>query len=296
MDPATQNPLVHPDREASSTLPALEDLFRAAARDVRTRLVNRAGADIPVRLGVAQVTTVGRIVQDTDARDGGVFGLFRFNPLGLPGLLVVQGRLLARLVGVLLGEDPELEPPPYRVRPVTSVESRFCQRVCEDVLASLAGAWPKSPRPQLDIESLGPNPRLARGLSQTTSVVAASLDFGAPDAPYGLMIVAIPAEAARDLRVPRIQAINEETRKRRYDAGRLMPVELEAVAELARTRLTLADLRGLEVGSTIDLGSRQSVKVHVNGKDLFVGEPGKRAGSHSVRTVRRIGQVNSTQT
>ena len=275
MDPATQNPLVHPDREASSTLPALEDLFRAAARDVRTRLVNRAGADIPVRLGVAQVTTVGRIVQDTDARDGGVFGLFRFNPLGLPGLLVVQGRLLARLVGVLLGEDPELEPPPYRVRPVTSVES---------------------PRPQLDIESLGPNPRLARGLSQTTSVVAASLDFGAPDAPYGLMIVAIPAEAARDLRVPRIQAINEETRKRRYDAGRLMPVELEAVAELARTRLTLADLRGLEVGSTIDLGSRQSVKVHVNGKDLFVGEPGKRAGSHSVRIVRRIGQVNSTQT
>ena len=166
MDPATQNPLVHPDREASSTLPALEDLFRAAARDVRTRLVNRAGADIPVRLGVAQVTTVGRIVQDTDARDGGVFGLFRFNPLGLPGLLVVQGRLLARLVGVLLGEDPELEPPPYRVRPVTSVESRFCQRVCEDVLASLAGAWPKSPRPQLDIESLGPNHPVAVHLTR----------------------------------------------------------------------------------------------------------------------------------
>lgn len=297
MDPAaSQNPLIRPDREASSTLPALEDLFRAAARDVRTRLVNRAGADVPVRLGVAQCTTVGRIVQDTDAREGGVFGLFRFNPLGLPGLLVVQGRLLARLVGVLLGEDPELEPPPYRVRPVTGVENRFCERICEDVLASLAGAWPKSPRPQLDIESLGPNPRLASGLSQTTSVVAASLDFGRPDAPYGLMIVAIPAEAARDLRVPRVQAINAETRKRRYDADRLLPVELEAVAELARTKLTLSALKGLEVGSTIDLGSRQSVRVHVNGSTLFTGEPGKQAGSHSVRIVKRIGRGDSTQT
>lgn len=290
-----QNPLVRPDREASSTLPALEDLFRASAREVRTRLVNRAGADVPVRLGVAQVTSVGRILRDTDARDGGVFGLFRFNPLGLPGLVVVQGRLLSRLVGVLLGEDPELEPPPYRVRPTTQVEMRFCHRICEDVLASLSAAWPKDPRPELDIESLGTNPRLARGLSQTTSVVAASLDFGRPDAPYGLMIVAIPAQAARDLRVPRVEPITKELRGTRYDAARVLPVELEAVAELARTRLSLSQLEGLKPGSRIELGPRQSVKVHVNGQSLFQGEPGRSGGSHSVRITRKLG-ADSAQT
>ncbi|MCP4804253.1 MAG: hypothetical protein GY913_23415 [Proteobacteria bacterium] len=290
-----QNPLVRPDREASSTLPALEDLFRASAREVRTRLVNRAGADVPVRLGVAQVTTVGRILRDTDARDGGVFGLFRFNPLGLPGLLVVQGRLLSRLVGVLLGEDPELEPPPYRVRPTTQVEMRFCHRICEDVLASLSAAWPKDPAPELDIESLGTNPRLARGLSQTTSVVAASLDFGRPDAPYGLMIVAIPAQAARDLRVPRIEPITQDMRTSRYDKARVLPVELEAVAELARTRLSLSCLQDLKVGTQIDLGPRQTVNVHVNGRSLFQGEPGRAGGSHSVRITRKMNE-DSAQT
>jgi flagellar motor switch protein FliM len=286
--------LVRPDRDAASALPALEDLFRASARDVRTRLVNRAGSDVPVRLGVAQVTTVGRILEDTDARDGGVFGLFRFNPMGLPGLVVVQGRLLSRLVGVLLGEDPDEEPPPYRVRPVTQVEMRFCRRITDDVLNSLSAAWPKNPRPSLDIESLGSNPRLAKGLSQTTAVVAASLDFGRPDAPYGLMIVAIPAQAARDLRVPKIEAITPERRRRRYDSRRLLPVKVEAVAELARTRLTLSQLQDLRVGTEIDLGSYNQVHLKVNGRTLFEGEPGSSGGSHCVKINCRIASVEES--
>ena len=84
MDPESQRALlIQPDRESAGTLPALEDLFREAARDVRTRIVNRAGADVPVRLGLAQVTTIAGVIDDTDARDGGVFGLFRFHPMGL---------------------------------------------------------------------------------------------------------------------------------------------------------------------------------------------------------------------
>ena len=294
MNTKQKNLLVRPDRDAASALPALEDLFRASARDVRTRLVNRAGSDVPVRLGVAQVTTVGRIVEDTDARDGGVFGLFRFNPMGLPGLVVVQGRLLSRLVGVLLGEDPNQEPPPYRVRPVTQVEMRFCRRITEDVLNSLSAAWPKNPRPRLDIESLGSNPRLAKGLSQTTAVVAASLDFGRPDAPYGLMIVAIPAQAARDLRVPKIEAITPELRRRRYDSSRIMPVKVEAVAELARTRLTLSQLQNLEVGAELDLGAATHVDLKVNGRTLYEGVPGRSGGSHCVKIRRRLEAVEES--
>jgi flagellar motor switch protein FliM len=279
--------LVRPDREAASSLPALEDLFRSAARDVRTRLVNRAGADVPVRLGVAQVTTVGEILDDTDARDGGVFSLFRFNPMGLPGLVIVQGRLLSRLVGVLLGEDPEAEPPPYRVRPVTRVEMRFCRRVVEDVLESLSNAWPAAERPRLEVESLGSNPRLAKGLSQSTGMVAASLDFGPPYSPYGLMIVAVPGQAARDLKVPKVDAISAKVRTSRYDAERILPVRLTAVAELARTQVSLGDLQGLSVGSTLDLGPRQQVQVRINGRQVMTGEPGAKGGSHSVRILSK---------
>ncbi len=280
--------LVRPDREAASTLPALEELFRSAARDIRNRLVNRAGADIPVRLGVAQVSTIGEILQDTDTRDGGVFVMFRFNPMGLPGLVIIQGSLLARLVGVLLGEEPEAEAPPYRVRPVTRVEMRFCQRVVEDVLESLSAAWPTDTPPRLEVETLGSNPRLAKGLSQTTSMIVASLDFGPPISPYGLMTVAVPGQATRDLRVPDVAPISETMRSSRYDAERVMPVRLTAVAELAHTRVTLHELHKLTPGTVLDLGPRQTVQVRINGRVVMTGEPGSKGGSHSVRILSKI--------
>ena len=288
MDPESQRALlVQPDRESAGTLPALEDLFREAARDVRTRIVNRAGADVPVRLGLAQVTTIAGVIDDTDARDGGVFGLFRFHPMGLPGIFVVQGRLLARIVGVLLGEDPTKAPPPYRIRPVTRVEMRFAKRIVQDVLESLQAAWPLDPKPTLELEVIGTGPRLTSSLTPTTPVIAGSLDFGSPDSPYGLLTVAIPAQAARDLRAPKAAAIPRSVRKRRYNAERVLPLPMEAVAELGRTRMKLKDLKALKVGQELPLGSGREVEVKVGGKVLFLGEPGHNAGRHSVRVTGR---------
>ena len=281
--------LAHPDREAASALPAIEDLFRAVSRRVRTRLVNRAGTDIPVRLGIAQITTIGQILDDPETRDGGVVCMLRFEPLGMPGLAVVQGRLLSRLVGVLLGEDPDEEPPPYRARQVTEVEVRFARRVAEDVMAGLEECWPENKLTRVALNGLGPNPRLAEGLAQNTPVVAASLDFGRPDDPYGLMVVAIPAQATRDLRVDRVEAVSRTGgQERKHDMTRVLPLEMEVVAELARVHLPLGTLRQLEVGEVIQLGRREDVTLRVNDRPIISGQPGVQGGYHSVRVTRRI--------
>ncbi len=281
--------LAHPDREAASALPAIEDLFRAVSRKVRTRLVNRAGTDIPVRLGIAQITTIGQILDDPETRDGGVFAMLRFEPLGMPGLAVVQGRLLSRMVGVLLGESPDDEPPPYRVRQVTEVEVRIARRVCEDVMAGLEECWPEHKLARIGFDSLGPNPRLAEGLAQNTPVVAASLDFGRPDDPYGLMVVAIPAQATRDLRVDRIEAVSRSTTtERTQDMTRVLPLNLELVAELTRVHVSLGDLKNLEVGEVIQLGRRRDAVVRVNDRPVISGQPGVQGGFHSVRVVKRV--------
>ncbi|MED5372664.1 MAG: FliM/FliN family flagellar motor switch protein [Myxococcota bacterium] len=290
-DPESQSSvLIQPDRETASILPALEDLFREAARDVRTRLVNRAGSDIPVRLGLAQVTTLSGVLDDTDARDGGVFGLFRFMPMGLPGIFVVQGRLLSRIVGVLLGENPGADPAPYRIRPVTRVELRFARRIVEDVLGSLADAWPQTPRPTLELESIGPGPRLADSLTPTTPVIAGSLDFGSPESPYGLLTVAIPGQAARDLRVPKTSTIPKSLRTRRYKPERVLPINVDAVAELGRIRMTMRELEALRVGQELDIGSDREARLRVGEKVLYIGDPGRHKGRHSLKIVRKAGE------
>jgi len=284
----TPSLLSHPDREAAAALPALEDLFRSVARRVRTRLVNRAGSDVPVRLGVAQVTTVGHILDDSETRAGGIFAVFRFEPLGLPGLVVVQGRLLARIVGVMLGESIDDEPPPYRSRQVTEVELKIAQRACEDVMNGLMESWPSSKPIRVALDSIGTNPRAASGLAQTTPVVAASLDFGRPDDPFGLMIVAIPAQTTRDLRVPKVAALSRTPRGGKIDLQSVMPLGLELVAELAKVQVPIRELEAMKIGSMIDLGPARHVNVKINDHIALIGEPGESRGCHSFRVLRKV--------
>jgi flagellar motor switch protein FliM len=273
--------LAHPDREAASALPALEDLFRSAARQVRTRLVNRAGADIPVRLGVARITTVGEILDDTETRDGAAFALFRANPSGLPGMIIVQGQLLARVVGILLGEPLNSEQAPYRPRAVTGLELRIARRICEDVMQGLMLAWPEDQEAEFRMVRLGGSMRAVTGLAGTMPVVAASLDFGQPDDPYGLLSVCLPAQAARELKVVREDAVEREVEA--MNVSRVMPLNLDVVAEIARLRISLSELRGLEVGSVLDLGPPREVQVRANERIIMTGEPGSSRGVRAVR-------------
>lgn len=284
----TPSLISHPDREAAAALPALEDLFRSVARKVRTRLVNRSGADVPVRLGVAQVTTVGNIMDDSESRSGGVFAMFRLEPLGLPGLVVMQGRLLSRIVGVMLGESPDEEAPPYRSRQVTEVEVKIAERTCQDVITGLMETWPSSKPIKITLGSIGTNPRAASGLANSTPVVAASLDFGRPDDPYGLMIIAIPAQSTRDLIVQQVKPLSKGKKGSKVDLNRLMDLEMQTIAELAKVTVPLSKLKSLGVGGMIDLGPAQLVKIKINGHTTILGEPGESRGSHSIKVVERI--------
>lgn len=285
----TPSLLSHPDREAAAALPALEDLFRTVARKVRTRLVNRSAADVPVRLGVAQVTTVGNIMDDSESRSGGVFAMIRFEPLGLPGLVVMQGRLLSRIVGVMLGESPDDEAPPYRSRQVTEVEMKIAERTCQDVITGLMETWPSSKPITVTLGEIGTNPRTASGMANSTPVVAASLDFGRPDDPYGLMIIAIPAQSTRDLRVQQVKSISRGKGSGEVDLNRVMDMEMKTVAELAKVTIPLSKLKSLGVGGMIDLGPAQLVKLIINGHTTILGEPGESRGCHSIRVVERVG-------
>ena len=152
----------------------------------------------------------------------------------------------------------------------------------------LMESWPSQKPIRIAVDSIGTNPRAASGLAQTTPVVAASLDFGRPDDPFGLMIVAIPAQTTRDLRVPKVKALSRSSRSGALDLERVRPVALELVAELAQVQVPISTLDNLEIGSMIDLGPARYVDVKVNGHTTIVGEPGESRGCHSFRVLRKV--------
>ena len=81
--------LTQRSKEAETAMPAVEDFFRVVAHRVRARLVNRSSVDIPVRIAGVDVKSLGAVLEDTEYREGAIYSLLRFNPLGMPGMIVL---------------------------------------------------------------------------------------------------------------------------------------------------------------------------------------------------------------
>ncbi len=119
-------------------------------------------------------------------------------------------------------------------------------------------------------------------------MVAASLDFGRPDDPYGLMIVGIPAQTTRDLRVPTVRSLKRAPRHIHVDLKPCMPLEVEVIAELARVKIPFSEIQSLKLGSLVDLGPAQPVEMKINDHVALRGEAGESRGCHSVRIQEQV--------
>lgn len=267
----------------------VQELYRTVARLVRNRLVNRVNGEMQIRYGTVEIASLGRVMDRIQSQDGGAFATFRLQPANVPGVIVIQGQLLYRLVGVMLGESSEGEPSLYHWRPLTPVDLRIAQRVCDDILGGLIEASPMPVPPDVVLESVTANPRVRTGLPRGTTVIEASLDFGPPDNPYGLVSIILPGQATGILwpsRTHRPQGSREASQE---GISRVMPLPVTAVAELARVRLPLAKVRQLRVGTMLELGNLRDVEVRVGGKPALVAEPGERDGVRSIRVKRKLG-------
>jgi flagellar motor switch protein FliM len=273
----------------------IQDLFRTSARKVRTRLVNRSGTDVPVRFGTAELSTLGLLQDRLMSQEGGAFGRCKMQPGDLNCMVVIQGPLLFRLVGIMLGEDPDGEPPLYRWRSLTSVDLRIASRICHDALQGLMEACPRNIDPFFSLEVMSANPRVPIPMARSTMMVEATLDFGPPEDPYGLMSVVLPANVAGVLWPKKEWRRERSGNFFQEGMSRVLPLEVDAVAELARTKVSLGSMRELTVGSIIDLGSLRDIRVLVGGRPALLAEGGERDGVRSIRVIKRLETSSETK-
>jgi flagellar motor switch protein FliM len=277
------------NRHTEAAMPAVEEFFRALAQRVRARLVNRSSANIEVRLASVAVQTLEEVKDDARFRASGVFGLVRFDTPRIPGLAALQRGLLTKIIGAMLGDDDEASTAEeVELRPLSPVESRIAQRIFVDLCADLGESWPLLPVPGVTLDGPPGNVRVVEQQGGDEEVYAATMEFGPEDAPYGMLTVAVPSQVLRALGQPRAASQEAPNRNRRYDLGRVMPVEVEVVAEVARLPMRVRDLRGLEVGDLVPLGPVHDALVRVNGRPLLSVEPGHANGQRSVRVLRRV--------
>jgi len=276
-------------RVDTRVLALVEDLFRNAATRVRTRLVNRVGGEVPVRFGAATVSSLGEVF---DRLHGHGAAIGQFSVAGreqaVRGVIVLEGELVHRMVGLMLGERQESKDL-GALRNLTALDLRLASRVCEDILFSMAEASSTPEQPRVVLDSVTPTSRAIPSLPRSATVLESTLDFGAPDAPYGLASVLLPAQAEGLLWGPSsATATGRVGTSGKMGLQRVLPVPMTVVAELARVSLPLPQLKKLHVGSEIQLGRIREVQLRIGGRPTMMGEAGEMDGMRSVKVRRRL--------
>lgn len=272
----------------SQLLLRVQDLFRTAVRQMRGHLVNRVGVEVPVRFGdVATVSHMDLLEQFSDEGEG-VYVRFSVEPGGHHGVLAIDGALLFRIMGLLLGEDPWAEPAPFVWRPPTRMDRMVARRLASDVFSGVLDSLPKTFGGTIEVVEVTGNPRVDLPLSRTAQLLDATLDFGPPEDPFGLMTMALPLSFAQAL-----WPEPDSARSAASEAGvaRVLPLPITTVAELARVRMSLGDVHDLQVGQVIDLGARKAVTMSVADRASFTAEAGVVDGTRCVRILNRLSSI-----
>lgn len=278
--------LSKPDR---TDLGLVQDLFDSVRRGLRTALVKRCGGDVDVRPDPPQVRPLLEVLEPADDLAIGATAPFTLSPGNLRGLIMLDVPLVQRLVGLFLGEDPDgVATTP--VRRLTRLDLGLASKVCRDILDALLDACTMPEVPTGVVGRLATNPRSVRDLPQSPSVIEVELELGPADAPFGRASVVLPAQAGGVLWPERRSRGKKRLGESGHGLGRVFPIPVLVVAELVRKRVPISELRRLQVGEVLALGSMSDVVLRVGRQATLVGEPGEQDGQRSVRIRGRVPQ------
>jgi flagellar motor switch protein FliM len=264
-------------------LATVRDWLDAAAPELRNLLVKRCGKDTPVHIDPAQSVRLEEVLH----RSTVTACPFHNEPTGLRGLVLLETSLVCAVVGRFLGDSSD-EPPIER--PLTRIDLRMGQRLCEDVIRALQSSCAMEDVPVLRPGRISANPRTVQALPQARNVIDASFVIGEPDMPLGRIWVVLPPQGAGILWPQRHPRPNVRTHPA-MGMQRVMPLPLPVVAELARATIPLARLQKLQVGDMLELGPMHNVTLRVGERPTMLAEPGESDGVRSVRIRRRLAEL-----
>ena len=276
-------------------LAALEDRLRDGLVELRTRLVRRCSSEVPCRVERLEGVTVQDVLQRVQGQVGAAVVPLEVAGIEGQGLLVLEGPLIQRLIGRVLGERNEEVDPSRAMRPLTRLDLRLVQKIAGDFGGALGRVLGEmEPLPVVAKDALGgPRERIS-GLASDAALGVVTFDFGESDEPWGLAWLAVEisdgaSAASENVRAPS-PVPSSNTSRRVRELERVMPVPLDVEVELARVDLTLSTIRDLKVGDSIPLGRVRPVTVRIGGKKAFYGDAGESADSVSVKISGRISE------
>ncbi len=279
--------LASSEKDTPKAVPDLEESLRVAARTLQRSLGSRAGGDFRVRARGIRIKPLLTFMEEHRPKEPSIFATFSNGASSQPGLILISGKLLSRIMGCMLG-DGEESGMYYRAKhPITDLEMRVARRVVSDLLTGLNSHWPDPSGTRFRIGQLSTHGRFITPDLREEPAIGARVETSSGDVNFGTLLITVPVPAnlsplnGRGLGQdpPMDPAVLRE---------RALDMRVEVRAELARVSLTLGEMRNLSVGDVVPLGPSHTSMLCVQDRAVLRAEPGLSDGYRSVRVVERL--------
>lgn len=281
-----------PERISKDQMRALQTLHDTFARNFGASLSGLLRTIVEVRIAFTEQMTYSEFIAGLPNPTS--FNLVRSDDLEGQLCLEISPLIIYPIIDRLLGgSNQDLFIPQ---RPMTLIESRLIKAILERGMGALGDAWESVRKVQFRLGEMESNPQIMQIVPPNEVVVVLGFEIKMSNR-AGTMSLCIPFNVIE----PMVEDLSAQNwflaGKLRSDgrwsgkiAERLSTARLEVSAVLARTTITLSELRGLEVGDLIvteKLADRPAT-LAVEGIPKYLAALGQHRGRRAVRVMRPI--------
>ncbi|HEY8354989.1 MAG TPA: flagellar motor switch protein FliM [Methylophilaceae bacterium] len=283
------------ERIVRGRLPTLEIINERFARQLRIGLFNFLRRTSEVSVGSVRISKYSDFIRNLVVPTN--LNLVQIKPFRGTGLIIFEPNLVFLLVDNLFGGDGRFH---TRVegRDFTQTEQRIIKRLLDIVMETYMKSW--EPVHQIECEYVRSemNTQFANIATPNEVVVSTSYTIEIGDV-SGEMHFCMPysmIEPIRDILSSSLQGevLGVDKRWVRLMTQQIQSAEVELVADLAKTKLTLHDVLNMKVGDIIPLTLSETVEAKVDNVPVMECKYGIFNGQYALR-VEKLLRANSTE-
>ncbi|MDC7713576.1 flagellar motor switch protein FliM [Vogesella sp. LYT5W] len=272
------------ERIVRGRMPTLEIINERFARNLRIGFFNFLRRNAEISVGPVRVLKYSEFIRNLVVPTN--LNLVHVKPLRGTGLLIFDPDLVFLVVDNLFGSDGRFH---VRVegRDFTPTEQRIIRKMLEVVFAEYQKAWePVYPIEFVYLRS-EMNTQFANIATPTEVVVAATfhIELGAGGGDFHVCLPYSMIEPLRDLLASSMQADRTEVDNRWINLmqHQVQAAEVELVATLAQTKVTLGDILNLKVGDVVMVDVAEKVVADVSGIPVLECSYGTVSGNYALK-------------
>jgi flagellar motor switch protein FliM len=288
--------LASQERIVRGRMPTLEIVNERFARNLRLGLFNFIRRSPEMSVGPVRVIKYSQFLRDIVVPTN--INIVSVAPLRGSALFIFDPNLVFCVIDNLFGGSGKLH---MRIegRDFSPTEQRIIQRLMEVALAEYTKAWGALFRFNFQYQRSEMHTQFANIASPSEIVVATTFNVEIGDS-GGEIHICFPyasLEPIRDLLYSSVQGDGQEPDRRwiKQLTQQVQAADVELVAELAQTQITIGELLKLRVGDFIPLTLKEIVPAKVDGVPVMECRFGSMNGHTAIRIERLLKYSHSAE-